>query len=276
MAPALGGFEMFDKLIETEPEGANFHNRRSYFMVSSIVVGILFATAVVISIYASDYGLGRDSFEMSMIVAPPDIASPEPQLQQRRLPQNQSPSQNTAPVKPAFVAPLDDPRNTPSDISTSPVLRRTSTDRTLDRGDENTIGEKMGRDDPGSGGETPGIGKKIETTEPDPIPEPPTIKKPVEEKPRGPVSGGVVNGKASYLPKPPYPAAAVALNLQGKVDVQVMIDESGKVISAKAVSGHPFLKAAAERSAWQAKFEPTYLSKMPVKVTGVIVYNFSK
>ena len=86
----------------------------------------------------------------------------------------------------------------------------------------------------------------------------------------------MINGKATYLPKPAYPATATALNLQGKVDVQVMIDETGKVVSAKAVSGHAFFKPVAERSAWQAKFSPTYLGKTPVKVTGVIVYNFSR
>ena len=51
---------MFDKLIVSEPEGADFKNRRSYFMVSSIVVGALFLTAVVISIYSADIGLGND------------------------------------------------------------------------------------------------------------------------------------------------------------------------------------------------------------------------
>jgi TonB family protein len=86
----------------------------------------------------------------------------------------------------------------------------------------------------------------------------------------------VINGKASYLPKPPYPPAAISLGVQGSVTVQVTIDESGNVISAKAASGNPLLRTAAEAAAWKAKFTPTYLSKVPVKVTGVIVYNFSK
>jgi len=66
------------------------------------------------------------------------------------------------------------------------------------------------------------------------------------------------------------------MNAQGKVDVQVVIDESGKVISAKAISGHPILKEAALRSAWAARFTPTLLSNVPVKVTGVIVYHFTR
>jgi protein TonB len=87
---------------------------------------------------------------------------------------------------------------------------------------------------------------------------------------------GVVNGMATSLPKPNYPPAAKAVNVQGKVDVQVLIDESGRVISAKAVSGNALLREAAVAAARNARFTPTLLSKVPVKVTGVIVYNFNR
>jgi protein TonB len=66
------------------------------------------------------------------------------------------------------------------------------------------------------------------------------------------------------------------MGIQGKVDVQVTIDEEGKVISARAASGHPFLRGPAETAAWKARFKPTTLSEVPVKVTGVIVYNFTR
>jgi TonB family protein len=58
------------------------------------------------------------------------------------------------------------------------------------------------------------------------------------------------------------------------VVVQVTIDENGSVIAAHAVSGHPLLQAAAVGAARQARFSPTKLSGQPVKVTGVIQYNF--
>jgi TonB family protein len=89
------------------------------------------------------------------------------------------------------------------------------------------------------------------------------------------ISGGVLNGKATNLVKPAYPAAARAVNAQGAVNVQVTIDEDGNVISASAVSGHPLLRAAAVEAARASKFSPTLLSGQPVKVTGVIVYNFT-
>jgi protein TonB len=86
----------------------------------------------------------------------------------------------------------------------------------------------------------------------------------------------VINGKASSLPHPPYPAMAKAVGADGPVNVQVMIDEEGNVVSAKAVSGHPLLRRAVEDAARKAQFTPTYLSKVPVKVTGVIIYNFKR
>jgi periplasmic protein TonB len=106
---------------------------------------------------------------------------------------------------------------------------------------------------------------------------PPPVKKATPTPPPVPkiVSGGVVNGKAVNLVKPPYPPAAKAVRAAGQVSVQVTIDESGNVISASAVSGHALLRAAAESAARASKFSPTLLSGQKVKVTGVIVYNFT-
>jgi TonB family protein len=89
------------------------------------------------------------------------------------------------------------------------------------------------------------------------------------------VSGGVVNGKAINLPKPAYPPAAMAVGASGAVNVEVIIDESGNVISAKAVSGHPLLQSAAEEAARKAQFSPTLLQGQAVKVKGVLVYQFT-
>ena len=58
------------------------------------------------------------------------------------------------------------------------------------------------------------------------------------------------------------------------VNVQVLIDETGKVISAKAVAGHPLLLAAAQQAAYGARFSPTKLGDQAVKVSGLITYNF--
>lgn len=88
------------------------------------------------------------------------------------------------------------------------------------------------------------------------------------------INGGVLNGKATSLPKPAYPAAAKAVGAEGAVNVQVVVDENGNVVSATAVSGHPLLRAAAEEAARGAVFSPTKLNGQPVRITGVITYNF--
>lgn len=90
----------------------------------------------------------------------------------------------------------------------------------------------------------------------------------------GAINGGVLNGKALELPKPAYPPIARAAHASGTVVVQVLIDEDGNVVSARAVSGHPLLQAASVSAARQARFKPTLLAGEPVKVTGVIEYNF--
>ncbi|HSS21480.1 MAG TPA: energy transducer TonB [Pyrinomonadaceae bacterium] len=91
---------------------------------------------------------------------------------------------------------------------------------------------------------------------------------------RGPISAGVLNGKAISLPRPEHPAEAK--DVEGVVVVQVMIDEQGNVTDARAVSGPAVLQAASTKAAFLAKFTPTLLSGEPVKVTGVLVYNFGR
>lgn len=109
----------------------------------------------------------------------------------------------------------------------------------------------------------------VETTEP-----PPPVRPTPTPRPTAPISGGVLNGKAISLPRPAYPAVARAARQEGTVTVQVTVDEEGKVISARAVGGPPLLRNAAVEAAYRARFSPTKLSGQPVKVTGVVVYNF--
>jgi protein TonB len=104
-------------------------------------------------------------------------------------------------------------------------------------------------------------------SEPPPSPGPKPILKPV--------SGGVLNGTAINLPPPVYPDAAKRMRTQGVVSVEVVLDETGKVVSANASSGPPILREAAVQAALKARFSPTKLSGQPVKVSGVINYKFA-
>lgn len=109
--------------------------------------------------------------------------------------------------------------------------------------------------------------QKVSVAEADPPPPP---------KPARPLaSSGVLNGQARSLPAPLYPEAARRIQLVGTVRVEVVIDENGKVISAKAVSGPGILRDNSVQAAYRAQFTPTKLSGKPVQVTGTIVYNFT-
>lgn len=83
-----------------------------------------------------------------------------------------------------------------------------------------------------------------------------------------------MNASQLGLPQPAYPPAAKAVRASGEVKVEVLIDETGSVVSAKAVSGHALLHAAAEQAALQAKFGPIVMNGKPTAVRAVILYNF--
>lgn len=91
---------------------------------------------------------------------------------------------------------------------------------------------------------------------------------------KSPIIAGILNAKAKSLPNPAYPAIARAAHASGTVAVEVVIDERGCVQSARAISGHPLLQQAAVEAACHASFAPTRLSGQPVKVKGVLNYNF--
>ncbi len=270
---------MFDRLIVSEPAGARIRSRRNYFMGSTLAVGILVLSAVVVSIFAEELSLGTDSFELSVMVMPVDLHAdqPEPPRPKTPAPQTASASSSQMPTRQANLARTDEPI-VPTSISTAPntQLSRPDITRFEITGHDSNPGLPSGTGrDTGPVGDGPGglaPAHQVAETTPD---EPPP---PVRTQPRTPavVSGGVVNGQALSLPKPAYPAAALAVRAEGKVDVQVLIDENGKVVSARAVSGNALLRDAAERAAHMAKFSPTKLSNVPVKVTGVIVYNFTR
>lgn len=266
---------MFDKLVESNSNGADVESRGRYFMVSSVVVGILFFSAIVYSLYAADISIGNGEFDMSRMLAPEVIEVPEQQPVDRPQPRN-APAANV-PTRTANIARIDEPQFIPTEVSVKPsnVVARPNSPfvigpKNLDVPDApNSVPRTNNGNEVGSGTSS-GTGydrtvSKIENVTPPPAPKAPPIQ-----------SLGVINGRAVSLPPPPYPAIARSTGVSGNVSVQVVINEDGKVVSSRAIDGHPMLKPAAEKAAWNAKFSTTYLSKQPVKVTGVIVYRFKK
>lgn len=101
----------------------------------------------------------------------------------------------------------------------------------------------------------------------------PKSNKPLKPQPKT-ISGGVVNGKAKNLVQPVCPRAAKMVNIYGRVAVQILIDTSGKVISANAVSGNPLLHKTCENAALNSTFFPIKVSSEFVRVSGIINYDF--
>lgn len=104
--------------------------------------------------------------------------------------------------------------------------------------------------------------------------EPPAQSSPEADKIDRIVAGGVLNGKSIKKPAPEYPPIARGARAAGTVTVYIVIDEKGNVESAAAVSGHTLLQPPSVEAARKAKFQPTTLCGRPVKVSGVITYNY--
>jgi TonB family protein len=86
--------------------------------------------------------------------------------------------------------------------------------------------------------------------------------------------GQVVPGKAITTMKAIYPPTARLMDAYGTVKVEVTVSETGSVIDAKAISGHKALRPAAVYAARQWIFEPTTLNGSPIKMRGILLFNF--
>jgi len=97
-----------------------------------------------------------------------------------------------------------------------------------------------------------------------------TPAKPIDRS--QPIESGILNSKAIELPDPKLPEGAARLG--GKVRVRVIVDETGKVISAEIEDGRIELRRSALEAARKARFAPTLIDGQPVKITGLLTYLF--
>ncbi|MGI8734851.1 MAG: TonB family protein [Pyrinomonadaceae bacterium] len=88
------------------------------------------------------------------------------------------------------------------------------------------------------------------------------------------IAENVLRGAAMELPHPEYPQGAMLARATGKVEVELLVDEKGRVVNARATSGNPLLTQAAETAALKARFSPNKLSSDSSMVFGVITYDF--
>ena len=263
---------MFNNLIESSSHAREFKRRGSFFLFTTATYVLLFVIAGVMSINAYDARMEDQNTEFITMLSPLDLATPKPAPTRNATPPRGNNSRQNYAEREIAMASVNHPQIVPETTSAKPNTNKPLPESGLYRitgRDLDPVGPGgIGDAEHGSGGEVIGVGPPaIEVGTPPPAP----IEK---QKPTVIHKSRVLNGEALSLPKPPYPPIAKQLRIQGTVSVQVLIDETGKVISAKAVSGNPALVGAAQQAALQARFSATILGEQPMKVSGVITYNF--
>ncbi len=260
---------MFNNLIESSSHAKEFKRRGSFLLLTTATYFVLLVLAGVGSIYAYDAHLDSQSTELEITFMPlvPDktpVVEVRNTIRSASSDSNRTPTQST---RTELIASTSDPNKIPDKLGVEAVrVPPARSDSIIGPANADPPAPAFsGR--PGTGtGDTPHVelGENPPLLPPTPTPKPaPTVLR----------ISKILNSQALLLPKPNYPIIAKQAGVQGTVSVQVMIDETGKVISAKG-TGHPLLVPEAQRAALQARFSPTIVGETPVKVSGVITYNF--
>jgi periplasmic protein TonB len=263
---------MLDQLVESKSNAAE-NNRRSGFLVTVFVImTVILVSGVIYSLFAKSFDMGGGDLELSDLVAPIPVEEappPKPEVEEKKT--------VNADTRTEIIQNMMESPKVPEKISNEQLkVPPRDPNRYTVPGATNTNADNPpppGRNMPPVDNSTSSSSEPSQAppdTSAPPPPPPPKASPPIPKQ----ISGGVLNGKATSLPKPAYPPAARAVRASGAVSVQVLIDENGNVVSASAVSGNPLLRAAAVSAARGAKFSPTKLSGQAVKVSGVITYNF--
>ena len=261
---------MFNNLIESSSHTKEFKRRGSFLLFTTATYVVLFTITGIVSIYAYDAHLEEQTGELELLTFVPPPAPDEPQPVRNTIPRTSATATNNTgrSTRTELIDSVTNPLNAPKEPgTTAPTVPPARPDSVISNVNSDPPGPAFRGTNPN--GNSPGQVVNIPDDPPPPVqvptPAPIKILK---------VSEGVLTSKAIFLPRPPYPVMAKQIRLQGTVIVQVLIDESGKVVSAKAISGHPLLVADSQRAAMQSRFSPTTLSGQAVKVSGVISYNF--
>lgn len=267
---------MFANLIESGSHARDLKRKGSFFLGTLVFYSALVAAAGVGSIYAYNARLEDQQYEViQMMRFPPAPARVEPETPNAPRPSGGNATQRLMTVKEASViTPYGDDKiasATTKEIKAGTLFRISNV--ISDAAPGGVIGPAGSFDHGRSGGSPGGQVVKIEGAEPPPIPKPSPTPQPAP-RPKILKVSELLNGSAINKPVPPYPHIAKITRVSGVVAVQILIDEQGRVVSAQATSGHQLLRQAATQAAYRATFSPTSLNGQPVKVSGVITYNF--
>jgi protein TonB len=88
------------------------------------------------------------------------------------------------------------------------------------------------------------------------------------------ISSGVMAGELLQPIRPEYPMIARLSRTEGTVVVQAVISKSGRIESARVVSGPGVLQAAALQAVREARYRPFLLNGLPTEVETTVSINF--
>ena len=263
---------MFNNLIESSSHTREYKRRGSFLLFTTGIYAVLLVLGGVASIYAYDARLEEQSLEIVTLLPPVEVVPAQPEAVSRpNQPREVSHNDSGITERATAMLSVNHPEVVPPGVSTAPNVNKplpeTGIYAVTGRDRDAIAGRVVGPGIPGIEGRVAAPPTHVSLPDnPPPPPDPP--------KPPKVISKGPITGLAILLPKPNYSEIAKRARIQGAVSVQVLIDETGRVVSAKAVSGHPLLTLDAQRAALQARFSPTKLGDQPVRVSGVITYNF--
>ena len=89
------------------------------------------------------------------------------------------------------------------------------------------------------------------------------------------ISGGLKEAIVIKKAKPIYPLGARTMRVSGKVEVRVVISETGRVIEATAISGHVALHNAAVNAALRWVYKGATRDGVPVRTESVLTFTFN-
>ena len=256
---------MFDQLVVSSAEKRR-KTRLRYFSVTAAVWIAVLALVVVGGVWSYDARLADTTRGISLAPQPPPMrGTPQP-------PQKRESNQPSSRQQSELVALVRSPERVSDTSRVAPPVF----DSVIDPGANVPGGPGLG-----VGSDHGVVGVASDSTERSrPEPPQPEKKEPPPQpqtQPRIQVvrSGGVIQGTAIRRVNPVYPPLARAARVSGAVVVEVVVDQTGAVTSARALSGHALLREAATAAALQWKWNPTYLTGVPVQVVGTITFNFT-
>ncbi len=266
---------MFNNLIESSSHRNEMKRRGRFFLFTTATYALLLAIAGVASIYAYDARMSEQSLEIVTMI-PIELPAPESPTQPDRSAPASSGEENHSNDQDVYqrqvaMADTDRPDVVPDLISVEANPHLPMPDRGIVMFGPTDINPGGDRSTGSGKSERGGRPSRAVVVIDEPPPTPPEPQpKPVQKILRR----AVINSEAILLPVPRYPQIAKDGRIQGVVSIQVLIDETGKVVSAQIVRGNPMLAGAARQAAYLARFSPTRIGDDAVKVSGTITYNF--